>query len=186
MKKKCDSLNKNGIICKEDDEIFNFLQRKYLAYWIEQKSYDMNNFESPVSSKINYDFRGLSFSKCKITQLFLQKSEILTDDDYFNFSPISKKLETISFDYKENDDYDEVGVFFYLSLYSSQKIKTFERKYQKFYDLIASLGGIMKIFTFFFSFFVQYFHDWSMKEKILRKFYIFTKINENSLEGKLF
>lgn len=184
--KKCDSFNAKGIICKKDVEIISFLQRKYLAYWIEQKNYDMNNYESPISSKLNYFWRGLSFDKCKATQLYIQKSEILTNDDYFFSESNNNKIETISFDYREDDDYDEAGVLFYLSLYSSPKIRTFERKYQKFYDLIASLGGIMKIFTFLFSFFVQYLHDWSMKEKILRKFYIFTKIKENHQAGKLF
>lgn len=53
---KC--VNGSDIICKSDEEIQTFFIDKYFSYWIEQNSFDMNNYKEPVNSKIKNLYRG--------------------------------------------------------------------------------------------------------------------------------
>ena len=99
---KCSNSSQTGITCKSIEEINKFFEEKFFAFWIEDKSFDMNEYESPIKSKIKYFSRTVEPSKTKIIRLFLKESNLILDNGYVY--PAQKSLSTYSLGNMEFDD----------------------------------------------------------------------------------
>lgn len=174
---KCSNSSQTGITCKSQEEINKFFEEKFFAFWIEDKSFDMNEYENPIKSKIKYFSRTVEPSKTKLIRLFLKESNLVLDNGYVY--PAQKSLSTYSLGNMEFDDGKSDAAVFGMIIYSSDMKQVFQRRYQKLFDLLASLGGILNVLIISCSIFVKYFYECELTERILNKLYVISNRFEN-------
>ena len=182
---KCVNSSESNIICKAKEEIDSFFADKYFSIWMEDNNYDMNNFNSPLSSKIKNLFRNIELQKTKVLRFYMQKSIAILDNGWANID------EEIIESYSHGnivDDFTQVNdILFYFHMYSSDFNQVFQRRYQKLFDLLARLGGMLNVLIIIGSTLVNYFYDWEIKELILNKLYTFKRSrNEDNKMNKGF
>lgn len=184
---KC--VNGSDITCKSNDEIQRFFSDKYFSYWIEQNSFDLNNYKEPVNPKIKNLYRGLEYGQTKIIRFFMKNANILTDSGIIYSQ--SERIKSYTHGNIEFDSTSSEIEFGRLVIYSSEVNLIFQRRYQKMFDVLASLGGVINVFIIFGSIIIKYIHDWNINELILKKLHAFkpsynnfklqkTNINHNS------
>lgn len=138
--------NFDEVICKSEEEILNFFKNKYITFWIEQKNYDMENYANPSSSKLKYYSKIINMNFYQGMNLYLKKTIVQTNDGAIDDIPSS--IESYS-----HADFDfDIGEFdpdylFCLTIYSSETIQIFQRKYEKLFD--CQFGWVIKLFIFF-------------------------------------
>lgn len=165
----CKNSSNNSVICKPQEEIENFFADKYFNIWIEQKFFDFTSFDEPIMKKINNYFRGLEKGQTKIMRLFMTKTSIITDtaSAYSDFQTIdSYRHNRIEYDSTFSNE-----VLFRLVLYSDQTYVVYNRRYQKLFDLLALLGGILNALVLIFGFIVKYFYNLSIIRLIFKKLF---------------
>lgn len=164
----CKNNTKNSI-CQSQVSINEFFQLKYFEIYLIQNNFDMNDYDSPVSSKISTYYFGIELGKRTQVSNYIKKARILSDKNiiFSNYEEINSYVyETDAAIYQKSENQ-----LFTLELYSSGNILVFQRNYQKLYDLIASLGGILNPLMIICSFIVSFISDWSINEMILMKLY---------------
>ena len=192
--KKCLNSSNSDIICKNEQAISRFFADKYFTYWIEQNNIDLTNAENPLTSRIKNIYQGIDYNQYKISRLFLKKS--LIDLDNGIFSSAEDKIESYLVSNIEYDVLTQSDILFSLVFYSDDKIQLCQRKYQKLFDLIATLGGILNMFSIFCSVLVKHFHEWEINELILNQLYNFVgkyklfvnkkpRLNQSSCDKKI-
>ena len=165
----CKNSSSNSVVCKSQNEIENFFADKYFNIWVEQKFFDFTKFNEPILQKINNYFRGLENGQTKIMRLFMTKTSIITDT-----SLVYSELEEVESFRHSRVEYDSTfsnDVLFRLLLYSDQTYVVYNRRYQKMFDLMALLGGILNALTLIFGFIVKYFYNLSIIHLILNKLF---------------
>lgn len=176
--KRCENSTVSMIICKNEEEISQFFYDKYFTYWIEQKNIDLTNSENPISSRIKNIYQGIDSSQSKVSRLFVKKSLLKLDNGIFYSD--EDELESYILDNIEYDVVPSSAEVFSLILYSDDKIQISQRRYQRLYDLFASLGGILNMLSIFCAVIVKIFHEIEINELILNKIYHFIdKIRSN-------
>ena len=179
---KCSNSSQSSLVCKSKEEIGKFFEEKFFSFWIEDKSFDMNKYENPVKSKIKYFSRTVEPSKTKIIRLFFRESNLILDNGYIY--PSNNGISTFSLGDMEFDDGKSDSIVFGMILYSSDMKQVIQRRYQKLFDLLASLGGILNVLIISCSIFVKYFYEWELTERILNKLYVISHRYENFKQRK--
>lgn len=182
---KCINYTKSPIICKSLEEIESFFQEKFFSFWIEDKSFDMNDYDNPIKSKIKYFSRTIETTRTKGIRLFMRESSLILDNGIIYAH--ENQIKTFSIGNMEFDESKSETNVFALLIYSSDIKQIFQRRYQKLFDLLASLGGILNVLLIFGSIIVKYFYEWEINELILNKLYVLAdnlgnlKNNKNNL-----
>ena len=167
---KCMNYTESPIICKGSDEIEKYFQEKFFSFWIEDKSFDMNEYNDPIKSRIKYFSRTIETTRTKGIRLFMRESKLVLDNGIIYSS--EKQIKTFSVGNMEFDESKSDATVFALLVYSSDITQIFQRRYQKLFDLLASLGGILNVLLIFGSIVVKYFYEWEINELILNKLYV--------------
>ena len=170
---RCVNSSSSEVVCRSEEEIKSFLQDKYFSFWVEQTSFDMSNFDNPITSRIKNFYRGIEYGQTKIMRLFFKKTII--DSDEGNVYSSINEIESYTQGNLEFDSTISDIEFGRLMIYSSEIEQIFQRRYQKLFDLMASLGGVLNALILIGSFIVKYCHDWKMNEYILNKLFTFKK-----------
>lgn len=170
---KCVNSSSNNVICKSAEEIDTFLNGKYVSLWIEQKNFDMQNYKKPIFSKLKTYYRGIQLGELKNVRLYIKKTLIQTDDSIiYSNKNLMQSYAHESLEYDSNS-YDDKNFFFSFVLYSGTNTQIYQRKYQKLFDLIANLGGMLSSLTLICSLFVKLFMEWQINELIMNKLHFF-------------
>ena len=109
---------------------------------MEQKNIDLNNYESPISSKIKNFYRLIKNNEYRECNFFLKKTFVITDDaPIYSNENILESYQHESLEKDSNSDSDDrpISLFFY----SGTSTQIFQRNYEKLFNLLASLGGIL-------------------------------------------
>lgn len=167
---RCSNNTQYGNICKSKEEIDRFFEEKYFSFWIEDKSFDMNQYSNPINSKIRYFSRTIESSKAKIIRLFIKETTLILDNGIiYSSKNIAKTYSLGNIEY--DDALSQTGLIAFF-LYSGDVSQIYERRYQRLFDLLASLGGILNVLVIFCSLIVKYFYDWEINELILNSLYV--------------
>jgi len=152
--KKCDyDINPN--FCGTKAEIDKFIIERFMNINIItiENILSVANYENPITPTLLILYKFLHTKNSKITNFMIQKNNLLTDYGFFletyeqnDFLKISE-LQTEVLDLDEN-----TKEMMQMNIYSSNKSDTYFRKYIKITDILASLGGLIKVTLIFISF----------------------------------
>jgi len=140
----CDN-ETDGVVCQSQANINNFFKDKGLWLYYQDDIYDVSNYTVPVTK--NWRLQAIQCATVpRIVDLYL-KELIFINDDQFVFS----NEQTISGFMKERtealSDYVMVNSpLISINLFSSKNNQKTKRQYQKFGDLLASIGGFINVF----------------------------------------
>jgi len=151
--KKCDyDLNPN--FCATQEEIDKFIKERYININIItiENVLSVANYENPINPTLLILYKFLHTKNSKITNFMIQNNHLLTDFGFFieafeqkDFLKITE-LQTDVLEYDEN-----VKEMMQMNIYSSNKSETYFRKYIKVTDILASLGGLIKVTIIIFT-----------------------------------
>jgi len=178
--------NKTGseIICKRPDEI-----KQYIAdtgtnlniFYVDSRVV-INNNTDPVEYLSTMKYKYVIPEYYKKTTFKIQTQNILTDNGF-----IFGDTENIEF-LKMVEEFTDIRIidpfqnqFLAFEIYSSNISDTYFRRYIKVPDIIASLGGILKVFTMAFLYLNTIFSKVEKNISIVNEVFILNKKPEDSL-----
>jgi len=129
------------ITCQSPDEITAFFKNKYLNAYYSSNIIDVNQYANPIQQIYQSEYMALDTSFSKSMRLTFGKVQVETDDGLI----FPNLYETDSFIFAEKDvdfvpnNNDWIGN---IVLYSAAEIYIVNRRYQKFQDAIAAVGGL--------------------------------------------
>lgn len=177
--KKCQNSSFSSIVCKSNEEIVNYMKGKFFSQWVEQKRFDVKNPDNPISGKIKNYYNAYQPGQTKSTRFFLKKVKLITDSGIIFSS--STEENSFALDKLEYDVTPSETHFFTFVAYASDNSLTIERRYEKLFDLFASLGGLLNVLFIVASMIVEFIHDWKLNELVLNKLYVFINSNQKRL-----
>jgi hypothetical protein len=170
--KLCQNSTKSEIICASPEEISEFVATKPFTWNIYAQNSIINtqNYTDPISYFLLNLYKNIRVDVAKMYNVFLRRQEVETDVGIMLEDLITKF--SISFD---SADYDDMTVspdsLMDINLFASNHIPIYHRKYLKFQELLANLGGLAKALmmgSYILSF---YFSRIKMNQKILNKIF---------------
>ena len=143
----CDSAYYNN--CKSFEEITDKLQGGLIYYYILENDIDVDNYDNPFISSFKMfttDYLNINKTYFIGEERFLKRLEIKTDQSFF----LQDFKSEFSFQLANEINYYSIpkiyaSQIFYLNIYSYDKVDISTRNYDKIWNSISSLGGIMKI-----------------------------------------
>ena len=139
----CDNKT-DGIVCKPQTDINNFFKDKGLWLYYQDDIYDVSNYKTPI--KKNWRLQAIQCAAVpRIIDLYLKKLEFINDEgllftnDEVTYGFMKERSEGLS-DYVMVD-----SPLISINLFSSKNSQTTKRQYQKFGDLLASIGGVINV-----------------------------------------
>jgi len=152
--KKCDFKN-HPEKCGTKEEIDNFIAVNLLNYnvFFIENYISIGDYSKPLKPVIINKYKFFQSNNLKITNFFLQENYLKTDsaifstkyDDLLYGKLVEDPTDWINFD--END-----GTLAMFNIHSSNISQYYYRKYIKLSDILASVGGLIKVSIIFFSF----------------------------------
>ena len=112
----------------------------------------------------------LDYGQVKEARLFLKKAIIFSDSQALILK--EDVLNTFSFDKIEFDSGKSKNRVFQFQMYASDVKTTFKRKYEKLFELVAVLGGMIKLLTMLGSIFLKFLHNWNINELIMNSLFV--------------
>ncbi len=160
----------DGVVCKSQTEIENFFTDKGLWLYYQDDIYDVSNYENPV--KKNWRVQAIQCAAVpRIIDLYLKKLIFITDNGFL-FSN-----EQIIYGFmKERSE----GLSHYvmvdsplitINLFSSKNIQKTQRQYQKFGELLASIGGVINVLVIAGFFITNLQNEFQMQNHIMNSLY---------------
>ena len=129
------------VVCKSANEIDNFFRNKYLNAYYSSNIIDVNNYDKPIQQIYQSDYVSLDTRFSKNMRLNFKKVVVQTDSGLI--FPSVYEVDSFVFSNKEIDfvpnNQEWLGN---IVLYSSAEIYTVNRRYQKFQDAVAAVGGL--------------------------------------------
>ena len=147
----CESNTYNN--CKPIDEIQSKLQGGILNMYLLDNDVDLTNYENPFLSfiKLNY-FENIDLNNNFEQYIYFKNVEIQTDQSFiwkdyqtktnFQFAEMANIYSGIKYLSLSSS---QTPTFYDFNIYVYEKVDTINRSYDKIWDAISSLGGIMKI-----------------------------------------
>lgn len=140
----CKNQTNNAIVCKPENEIKDFLKGKYFGIYYQDFSFDLKNYSDPVHRNYKYDYQLVTTFMRKEVSLFIRETELLNDDNFFINDDQTVKYYQKDFLTLDFEDVKDDGELNTILIYGSNNKQSSTRKYQKFAELLASLGGTAK------------------------------------------
>ena len=173
--KKCVNTTESAN-CKSEEEINEFFKIKYFGAFLIQQSFNLNDFQNPYSSGLKNIYTGVEIGRRKEVSDYLKKTKILTDSQalFSSYDEIDTyTYEEGAIDFQNSDD-----TLMVYNLYSSDYTMVFQRRYEKLFDVLATLGGILNPFLIIGSIIVKFVNDWKINELIMNKIYSLNNTND--------
>lgn len=152
-KNKFKNKTKKEEYCISSDEIDAFISYNSINVKISTLNtiLTLSNFDKPFSPYASLVYKFLHSKNTKITNFLVQTQKLFTDVGFFfeeNFGQYFLKLVELQTDTQEIDK--AKNQFMRLNIYSSNISDHYYRKYVKIYDILANLGGFMKLLMMLF------------------------------------
>jgi hypothetical protein len=170
--------NTTNVICKSLEEIRNYIYIQGVTvnlYYIDN-IVSPGNFTNPIKKVIGTSYYYLDGRNSKDITINLSNNSVSTDEGWL-FNDIKEetyiKATEKQMDFQDNDqgDYQLVGLY----IFSNNKTIKTHRSYIKVQDILAKVGGIIKVFTLFIMVLNKMFAEVYMYIEIINSFYGFEK-----------
>jgi len=175
------------IQCKMDDEINYYISKSSLnlnLFYINTKVSISNN-TYPSQQVIGSSYKYLLTDGNKKSLFKLQQQFISTDNGYIFSS--EEKLNFLKLIEEQTDILPIVNrnsQIMSFEIYSSNISETYNRRYIKIPEIIASLGGIIKLLSILFIYLNKYFCEVDKNISIINEIFVLNKIS-NKQENKI-
>lgn len=138
--------NSNGVTCKPQEVIDNYLSSAYLSTYFTDYSINTNNFTNPYTKYFKNEFTAVSSGSFTAFILYFQHYFVNSDNGFFFQEEDAKRIPKFemsksSYSAKPNSS----GLFLEFSLQLKSNKTTFYRKYIKMQELMAQIGGITNL-----------------------------------------
>ncbi|EAR90119.2 transmembrane protein, putative (macronuclear) [Tetrahymena thermophila SB210] len=144
---KCSNGTVPNVVCKPIDVINQKLQLSKIQMYLSNTIVDPLNFEEPFSSKGMNLYTQTSSNFPKEVQLYFT-NQYIQDDVGFMFSQVEEKHSFVYTIQQETTFFSNYNVLVrVLMRLQKQKENLMQRRYQKFQDVVAQIGGLMKLLT---------------------------------------
>ena len=139
----CDNKT-DGVVCKSQSDINTFIKDKGLWIYYQDDIYDVSNYQNPITK--NWRLQAVQCaSVSRIVDLYIKKL-IFISDDQFIFSNEKHQYGFMKERVEFQSDYVIVSSpLVSINIFSSKNNQKTKRQYQKFGDLVASIGGIINV-----------------------------------------
>jgi len=169
---------KDNFKCKSDKEIKNFILKsnaKLNLYYIKTKVL-INNNKNPIDYTIGTTFKYLLFDGYKRTDFYLQQDYISTDNGMISSSIDKKGFLKLVDDQTDlrNADIEDYQIIAF-NFFSSNVSQTYFRRYIKIHEILASVGGFLKILTIIFMFLNKYFIEVEKNISLINNAFVINK-----------
>ena len=139
----CDNTT-DGVICKSLTEINTFFSNKGLWLYYQDNIYDVSNYQIPITK--NWRLQAIQCASVpRIVDLYLKKLIFINDDQFifsnerYEYGFMKERTEALS-------DYVMVeSPLISINIFSSKNNQRTLRQYQKFGELMASIGGLINV-----------------------------------------
>ncbi|KAL4473779.1 hypothetical protein ABPG74_022643 [Tetrahymena malaccensis] len=144
---KCSNGTVPNVVCKPMEVINSQLQLSKIQMYLSNTIVDPLNFEEPFSSKGMNLYTQTSSSFPKEVQLYFT-NQYIQDDIGFMFSQVEEKHNFVFTIQQETTFFSNYNVLVRVLIrLQKQKENLMQRRYQKFQDVVAQIGGLMKLLT---------------------------------------
>lgn len=177
----CVNTTENNSTCKSHDEILEFISNGQIAISLHYDAiqYKADNYSYPIDKFIIENNYILDRSVFKRYDYFVQKYIIETNGGVFwndHFFKNDQNFDWVKFDFSSNDGINiENGFFLQFRFISSINTLTQIRSYLKGTDVLAQMGGLMRIFMFIGEMAFYFLYHQKMNENILTKLFHITE-----------
>lgn len=142
--------NENRTICKSEEEINEFLKFHYAQIFMTNNYIDISNFDNPLTSSLKTFYTPIASEYAKKNTLYM--SEKFFQSEYGVITRQTDNLKTYEWSNVEVEIYTYPPIFYTMNMYSSDRKKSIERKYQTIENFFGEMGGILNfVFVFAFS-----------------------------------
>jgi hypothetical protein len=171
--KRCVNSSKSEVVCKSKEEIDDKLLNSYFQLFYFDFNVDVNNYAKPYELKSADYYIVLDPKASKFVDIYFKTVNITTDAGMIFQSNVYDSA--VVFDYYRDQILvqvvDDLVIDFYIN--SSKNYITYTRIYQKFQDLAASVGGLIKVMTLLGYFITIKFTHYEMYGKMFECLYNF-------------
>jgi hypothetical protein len=178
--------------CAPPEESFAFLNTKTLVISVKSEKiiYNSRDFKNPVKKFIGEDNVLADPFIFNFPRYGMNEFKVETDEGligqttnvqyYYELSFLNDIISAFDNQSKMPSDFSKLILFEY-SFFESSTVKTQLRSYLKLTDVLASLGGILKVYLAVFNFAFHYIYQRIMHEQIITKLFNFEKVKKHSL-----
>ena len=176
----------DGVVCKTQADINTFFKDKGLWLYYQDDIYDVSNYMEPISK--NWRLQAIQCAAVsRIIDLYIKKLIFINDDQFiftnerFDYGFMKERSEGLS-DYVMVD-----SPLISINLFSSKNNQRTKRQYQKFGDLLASIGGIINVLIILGFIFTNLENQLQMQNHIMNTLYSYSyeqKEKMPKLKGK--
>lgn len=173
----------DGVVCKTPTEISKFFQGKGLWLYYQDDIYDISNYNKPLMK--NWRLQAIQVAAVpRIIDLYLKKLIFINDDQFifsnenFQYGFMKERSEGLS-------HYVMVeSPLISINLFSSKNNQRTKRQYQKFGDLLASIGGVINCLIILGFFITNLENQLQMQNFIMNKLYSYSYEKKEKLKKK--
>jgi hypothetical protein len=173
----------NSTICASNEEIDQFLSRNdtQMTFYYEEIAFSPINYSNPVYYYITEDFYRINPYFTQINQYYLQEYIVSTDSGVLvpnvydlSYQHIEKNK---NFFYHSNNSNSDSFIKF--QFFTSEYVSLNLRSYAKLPQILAQLGGFLKVVFSFFEIAFNFMYKREMCEKVISTLY---KISDDDFE----
>jgi len=185
---RCKNFTNSEIVCKSPEEITKYISEtgaNLNLYSIDSKI-SINNNTHPVEFLTAGQYKYVIPEYFKKTTYKIQTENILTDNGFFFNSNENIKFFKIVEEYTDIRLIDEEKFqLLVFEIYSSNISETYFRRYIKVPDILASIGGILKLFSIGFLYLNTIFSNVEKNISIVNEVFILNKKSEKINMGDM-
>jgi len=170
--KKCD-FQKYPQKCGTKQEINKFIAQKVLNYnlFFIENYISIGDYSNPLKPLVVNNWKFFQSNNLKITNFNVQENFLKTDIAFFSSQYNEKKFAKLVEEPTDWIDYNEKdGRLAMFNFHSSNISQQYYRKYIKISDILASVGGLIKISILFFTFIHKPFNNMERFNLLLKSF----------------
>ena len=173
----------DGVVCQSQTNINNFFKDKGLWLYFQDDIYDVSNYKTPITK--NWRLQTVQCaSNPRIIDLYLKKLIFINDDqiifskDNTLYGFMKERVESLS-------DYVMVTTpLASINLFSSKNNQQTKRQYQKFGDLLASIGGVINVLIILGFFLTELQNQLQMQNHVMNSLYDYSFEKKEKLPFK--
>jgi hypothetical protein len=182
--------------CAPPEETFAFLNTKTLVLSIKSEKiiYNSRDFQKPVKKVIGEDnvladpFI-FNFPRYEMYEFRVETDDALIGEhisvtSYYEYVFLNDIISAYDNNGKMPTDFRDVILFEY-SFFESPTVKTRTRSYLKVTDVLASLGGILKIYLSVFNFVFYKIYQRIMYEQVITQIFNFDQVSKHNFKSPI-
>lgn len=181
--------------CASHNESFAYVNTKTLVISVKSEKiiYDSTDYKKPVKKYIGEDNvladpYIFNFPRYEMYEFNVNTDDGLigqsiSDSSYYELVFLNDIISAFDNNYQMPTDFSQLILFEY-SFFESPTIKTQYRSYLKLTDVLASLGGILKVYLVIFNFAFHQIYQRIMYEQVITQLFNFEKIKRHDYKIK--